>query len=125
MAAGNWVPELVEVAGGESLFVKAGAHSPWIDWNALETQDPDVIVFMPCGYQIPETLAQLAHLTDEPRWPALSAVRTHQVYVADGHHFFNRPGPRLVESAEILAEILHPDVFHFGHRGNAWMKLIG
>jgi iron complex transport system substrate-binding protein len=106
MAAGNWVPELIELAGGEPLFAAAGQHSPWLEWDALMAADPDVIVMMPCGYQILQTLADLAPLVERTGWGDLSAVRAGRVYVADGHHFFNRPGPRLVESAEIVAACL-------------------
>ena len=105
MAAGNWVPELVLAAGGEPLFAAVGQHSPWLTWEALCDADPDVIVCMPCGYQIAQTLSDLPALSHRPGWLDLKAVRAGRVYAADGHHFFNRPGPRLIESAEILAEI--------------------
>jgi iron complex transport system substrate-binding protein len=106
MAAGNWVPELVEAAGGELLFATAGQHSPWLAWDDVVAADPDVIVMMPCGYRIDQTLADLGALTARPGWKDLAAVRAGRVYAADGQHYFNRPGPRLVESAQILAEIL-------------------
>lgn len=106
MAAGNWVPELVQAAGGEPLFAAVGQHSPWLDWGELLAADPDVIVFMPCGYRIAQTLADLPALTRRPGWGDLQAVRSGRIYAADGHHYFNRPGPRLVESAEILAGII-------------------
>ena len=105
MAAGNWVPELVQAAGGEPLFAAVGQHSPWLDWEDLVTADPDVIVFMPCGYRIAQTLADLPALTGRAGWRDLTAVRSGRVYAVDGHHFFNRPGPRLIESAEILEEV--------------------
>ncbi|MEP9400942.1 cobalamin-binding protein [Sphingomonas sp. VNH70] len=123
MVAGNWVPELIEAAGGTSLFAEAGQHSPWAEWDALVAADPDVIVMMPCGFQIPQTLGDLSPLTDRPGWAKLKAVREDRVFVADGHHFFNRPGPRLVESAEILAEVIHPAAFSFGHEGRGWVRL--
>lgn len=125
MAAGNWVPELVEIAGGESLFATPGQHSPWLDWDELAAADPDLIVLMPCGFQIDRTLADLAPLRDDSRWWRLRAVREGRVYAADGHHLFNRPGPRLVESAEALGEILHPDRFDFGHAGRYWTRVAG
>jgi iron complex transport system substrate-binding protein len=103
MAAGNWVPELIQIAGGDPLFAAPGQHSPWLDWQALLAADPDVIVMMPCGYQIPQTLADHSPLTNRAGWQELSAVRQDRVFVADGHHYFNRPGPRLVESAQIIA----------------------
>ncbi|MDZ4373840.1 MAG: cobalamin-binding protein [Phenylobacterium sp.] len=121
MVAGNWVPELIGLAGGASLLATPGQHSPWMEWDALEAADPDVIVLMPCGFQVPQTLEHMAPLADEPRWRALRAVRDGRVAVADGHHLFNRPGPRLVESAETLAEIFHPGLCDFGHRDRYWI----
>lgn len=123
MAGGNWMPELIEAAGGQSLFAAPGQHSPWLDWRALAAADPDVILLLPCGFTIEQSLADLPLLQGRPEWAALSAVRRGQVYVIDGHHYFNRPGPRLVESAEMIAEILHPDRFAFGHEGRGWVRL--
>jgi iron complex transport system substrate-binding protein len=123
MAGGNWMPELIEAAGGESLFATPRQHSPWLDWSALAAADPDVILLLPCGFTIAQSLADLPLLRARPEWAGLSAVRRGQVYVIDGHHYFNRPGPRLVESAEMIAEILHPDLFAFGHEGTGWVRL--
>lgn len=123
MAAGNWVPELVEISGGVYLFGKAGEHSPWMTWEELVSCDPDAIAIMPCGFAIPRAMQELGPLTSRAEWNRLSAVKNHQVFVTDGNQYFNRPGPRLVESAEILAEILHPDDFHFGHEGTGWIRL--
>lgn len=120
MSAGNWVPELVELAAGMNLFGEAGKHSPWMTWEQLVVADPEVIVIMPCGFDIQRTLVELPILLEHPEWDHLQAVRENRVFVADGNQFFNRPGPRLVESAEILAEILHPDEFDFGHAGTGW-----
>jgi iron complex transport system substrate-binding protein len=123
MAGGNWMPELIEIAGGRSLFAQAGEHSPWLDWTSLVEADPEVILLLPCGFKIAQTIADLSLLTKHPAWVNLRAARSGRVYLIDGHHFFNRPGPRLVESAEIVAEILHPDHFDFGHRGTGWISL--
>ena len=120
MAAGNWVPELVEMAGTVNLFGQAGAHSPWMTWQQLVDADPDVIITMPCGFDLARTGAEMYWLTDRPEWPKLRAVRTGQVYLADGNQYFNRPGPRLVESLQILAEILHPETFEPRLEGTAW-----
>jgi iron complex transport system substrate-binding protein len=122
MAGGNWMPELIESAGGTSLFAAAGQHSPWLDWEALVAADPEVILLLPCGFRIDQSLADLNLLTSRPGWAGLSAVRTGQVFLIDGHHYFNRPGPRLVESAEMIAEILHPGRFDFGHQGSGWIR---
>jgi iron complex transport system substrate-binding protein len=109
MTAGNWIPELVDIAGGEYTCAAAGAHSPTITWDALVNYQPDVIVLLPCGFKIAQTQADLPVLTAHPQWRALPAVRANRVFVADGNAYYNRPGPRVVESVEILAEILHPE----------------
>lgn len=109
IAGGNWTAELVEIAGGEYGMVAAGAHSPAITWNTLLKYQPEVIVLMPCGFKIPQTQADLATLTTHPEWHQLPAVQANRVYIADGNAYFNRPGPRIVDSAEILAEIFHPN----------------
>ena len=123
MAAGNWVPELVGIAGGEDVLGVAGEHSAWLEWAALEEADPEAVVLMPCGFDIARSRRELAALTGRPEWTRLEAVQRGAVFVTDGNQFFNRPGPRLVESAEILAEILHPDAFSFGHEGAGWERL--
>lgn len=110
MAAGNWLPELVHIAGGTSGFVAAGEHTPTITWEALADYRPEVILIAPCGFSIPQSQADLPKLTAHPAWRSLPAVRNRRVYVADGNAYYNRPGPRIVESVGILAEMLHPDV---------------
>ena len=108
MAAGNWLPELVHIAGGTSGFVAAGEHTPTITWEALAAYRPEVILIAPCGFSIPQSQADLPKLAAHPAWRSLPAVRNGRVYVADGNAYYNRPGPRIVESVEILAEMLHP-----------------
>lgn len=120
MASGNWIPELVELAGGQTLFGVVGKHSPYLEWDALVEADPEVIVIMPCGFDLDRTHQETLHLKHRPEWSSLHAVRTGQVFITDGNAYFNRPGPRLVDSLEILAEILHPDIFDFGYRGTGW-----
>ncbi len=120
MAAGNWMPELVEMAGGINLFGEAGKHSPWIIWKDIQKADPDVILVLPCGFDIPRTQQERRILTQKPGWSDLKAVRGKRVYVMDGNQYFNRPGPRLAESLEILGEVLHPELFKFGHEGVSW-----
>jgi len=108
MAAGNWVPELVEMAGGVNLFGEAGKHSPYMTWEQLVEADPEVIAIMPCGWDQARTGPEMHWLTSRPEWGRLRAVRNGRVHLTDGNRYFNRPGPRLVESLEILADILHP-----------------
>lgn len=128
MAAGNWVPELVELAGGTSCFGKAGEHSDWMSWEDLLAADPEKIVVMPCGYD----LAQARQATEEmsvggaspgetrPEWKQLSAVKAKQVYLVDGNQYFNRPGPRLVASGEILAEIIRGQAVNEEREAVGW-----
>jgi len=122
MSAGNWMPELAAMAGGENLFGRAGEHSPWMKFEELAAADPEVIMISPCGFDIPRTLTELPTLTRDPRWNMLRAVRERRAFIADGNQYFNRPGPRLVESLEILAELLHPEAFRFGHENAGWRR---
>lgn len=125
MAAGNWIPELVKMAGGQSLFGVEGEHSPWLKWEAIAASDPTAIIFMPCGFDLNRTRSEAMLLLQRPEWQSLQAVQTGRVYITDGNAYFNRPGPRLVDSLEILAEILHPESFHFGYEGTGWERLLG
>ena len=124
MAAGNWMPELVELAGGINLFGSKGKHSPWMEFEDLIKRDPDVIIVMPCGYNIDKTKREMGTLRKMSEWDNLKAVQNSDVYLTDGNQYFNRPGPRLVESLEILLEILYDDKFDFGHKNIGWRKYI-
>ncbi len=120
MAAGNWIPELVQMAGGEPLFGVAGEHSPWLKWEEMAIANPAIIIFMPCGFDLSRTRSEAIEVIQRPEWQSLQAVQTGRIYLTDGNAYFNRPGPRLVDSLEILAEIIHPDIFHFGYQGTGW-----
>ena len=136
MAGGNWMPELIAMAGGVNLFGAAGEHSSWMTWEELRSADPEVIFVAPCGFDITRTRQEMPALVSKPGWNELRAVRDRRVYLADGNQYFNRPGPRLVESLEILAEVLHPSVLlrpnlgrgegeesRCGHQGTGWQWL--
>jgi iron complex transport system substrate-binding protein len=124
MAAGNWVPELIEMANADNLFGQAGLHSPWMSWDELVAADPDVIVSMPCGYDLAKTRSEMYWLTSRPGWHQLRAVQQNEIYLVDGNQYMNRPGPRVVESLQTLAEILHPDVFPPTLHGVAWLRSV-
>lgn len=122
MAGGNWMPTLIDMAGGRNLFGDAGQHSPVLVWERFTQADPDILIVTPCGYSIAQTLDEMPTLAAQPGFRDLKAVRTGRVFVCDGNQYFNRPGPRVVESLEILAELFHPDLFAFGHKGTGWVR---
>lgn len=120
-AMGNWGPELVEAAGGESLLATPGGHSTTTPWEAVVRADPEVLVVAPCGYPMERTLREMPALASREGWSGLAAVRSGRVYVADGNRYFNRSGPSAFETAEVLAEILHPEAFEPRHASACWV----
>jgi iron complex transport system substrate-binding protein len=123
MAGGNWTPELIAMAGGVNLFGESGRHSPWMTWEQLTEADPDVIVIAPCGFDLRRTAEEMHWMTGRAGWNHLRAVREGRAYLADGNQYFNRPGPRVVETLEILVEMLHPEYRGVRLRGEAWRAL--
>lgn len=122
MLAGNWIPELIHLAGGTPAKGGSDSRTPWMDWDSLLALDPDVIVSMPCGWRLPRASQESLRVAQRPEWQRLKAVRQNQVYVVDSSGYFSRPGPRLVDSLEILAEILSPDRFPPRHSGKNWIR---
>jgi iron complex transport system substrate-binding protein len=122
MGAGNWMPETIAAAGGDVVLGQEGAHSPVVSWAQVAEADPEVILVGPCGFSIERAREEMAAVSDLPEYQALRAVRDGQVYLVNGNHFFNRPGPRLLQSAEIVAEILHPQVFAPTNHGAGWVS---
>jgi iron complex transport system substrate-binding protein len=121
-ALGNWGPELVEAAGGENLLGHPGAHSTSIGWEAVREAAPEVLVVAPCGFGLDRTAGEMPVLEAQPGWAELPAVRAGRVYIADGNLYFNRSGPSVFETVDILAELLHPGVFPPHHQGSAWRR---
>jgi iron complex transport system substrate-binding protein len=122
MVSGNWVPELVGIAGGVSVLAEAGKHSPFVQWVDIQLQDPEIIIVMPCGFSIERTMKEVDILLQLPGFADLKAVKNDRLYIADGNQYLNRPGPRIVDSIEILAEIINPKQFMFGYEGHGWIK---
>jgi iron complex transport system substrate-binding protein len=120
MGAGNWTPELVAYAGGENIFGKVGQHSPWLTWQELQAADPDVIVLAPCGYKLERTMQDVPLLQKQPTWADLKAVRDGRVFALDGNAYLNRSGPRLVESAELLAHVIWGERSGIPVDNNGW-----
>jgi iron complex transport system substrate-binding protein len=122
MLAGNWTPGLVDIAGGKAILVEDGKHSPFIDFDRVKEANPDILIIMPCGYSIEQSLKEINLLIELPGWAELNAVANNRVYIADGNQYFNRSGPRIVDSLEILAEIIQPKQFIFGYEGTGWIR---
>lgn len=123
MAAGNWTPELVTYAGGESLFGEVGIHSPWLTWEELHRANPDVIVLAPCGFSLERTMIDVPLLQQHPLWHSLQAVQNRHVYAIDGNYYLNRSGPRLVESAELLGRVLWGEQLAISVDEQAWQLI--
>lgn len=111
MVAANWMPDLIARAGGQPVLTSSGARSTETSWEALRAADPDVIIVSPCGFDLSRTLAETPALLRHRAWKDLNAVRARRVFAVDGNAYFNRSGPRLVDTIEILAELIHPSIF--------------
>ena len=123
MMAGNWIPEMVEIAGGINILGKTGKDSHWIKFNEIAKEDPEMIIFLPCGFNIEKTKNELDNfLKKNNDWQSLKSYKNKKFFIADGTQFFNRPGPRLIESLEIFAEIMHPNLFNFYHKEIGWIN---
>ena len=109
MSAGHWIPDVIELAGGEPLLAHAGGNSQRLEWSAIAQGDPDVVFVAPCGYDLAAATEATRELDVIPAWRTLRAVREGRVFPIDGNAYVSRPGPRLVDTAEILARALHGD----------------
>jgi len=124
MAAANWMPEIVAAAGGINLLSTPGSHSGVIEWDAACSADPDVILVMPCGFNLERAAASVADLSHRPGWVQLKAVQRQQVFACDGNALFNRSGPRLVDTAELIAGLIHPRHQDLRERHAAYWRLV-
>jgi len=107
--SGHWTPELVQLAGGQALLARPCEPARTIAWQEVLAAAPKVIVVMACGFSLARSLEEMPLLARRPGWAELPAIRSGHVYVVDGNAYFSRPGPRLVDSLEIMAGLLHPD----------------
>ncbi|MFA6945224.1 MAG: ABC transporter substrate-binding protein, partial [Pedobacter sp.] len=122
MIAGNWTPEIIETAGGVSVLAEKGKHSAYVSFEDIQNADPDIIVIMPCGFSVQRTLQEIGLLLEHPGWGELKAVKKNRLYITDGNQYFNRSGPRITDSIEIMAEIINPKQFVFGFENQGWIK---
>jgi iron complex transport system substrate-binding protein len=124
MAAGNWTPELINAAGGEAVFGRVGEHSPWLTWEELVAANPDVLVLSPCGFSLERTMQDIPLLQRHPDWQKLQAVQQGRVYAIDGNYYLNRSGPRLVDSAALLARVLWGERLAINVDEAAWREIV-
>ncbi len=110
-SAGHWVPEMVRISGGAELFAGEGERSTRLTWKEVFEAAPEILILMPCGFDVERTLREARALPDLPGWAGLPAVKSGRVWVVDANSYFSRPAPRLVEGVEILGRILHPEAF--------------
>ena len=122
MVAANWMPDLLRIAGGRCDLTSAGQQSGYTKWEDVVAYDPEVIVVMPCGFDLRRTLKESRVLPGFDHWSEIAAVRKGRVFAVDGNAYFNRAGPRIVDSLEILTALLHPDRFAKQREayGHAW-----
>ena len=111
MCGGHWVPEMVELAGGVNCFGDKETGSFPLEWEAVVASRPEVIVLMPCGFEVPRAMEDIPLLTAKEEWESLPAVRDGRVFAIDASNYTSRSGPRLVTGLEILAEMIHPELF--------------
>ena len=110
--SGHWVPEMIEMSGGENRITKKGEHSRKMEIKEIENENPDVLILMPCGFDVQRTVSEYEkYLKNDPKWNQLKAVRERKVFAVDANSFFSKPSIRVVTGIEILAKILHPEMF--------------
>jgi iron complex transport system substrate-binding protein len=109
--AGHWVPEMVELAGGNNGFGQPGEPSAKLEWQSLVKFSPEIILLMPCGFDLERTVSEFHLLSARDSWSDLPAVKAGRVFAVNGHAYFSRPGPRLIDGLELLAQLMHPEIF--------------
>ena len=121
--SGHWVPEMVDLAGGVDAIGRSGSDSVRIAWQDVLNWQPEVLLVMPCGFNVDQGVHQAQQMARFPGWSGLPAVRNGRVYVVDANAFFARPGPRVVDGCELLAHLIHPDLFTWRDRPTAFHRL--
>ena len=122
-ASGHWMPEMVSIAGGVDALAHGGADSVRISWDEVIDWSPEVLIVTPCGFNLEQVLEQAPQLFDYPGWKELPAVREGRIYAVDANSYFARPGPRVVEGTELLAHLIHPDLFEWHGSPQAYRQL--
>ena len=121
--AGHWVKEMVHIAGGVDELARSETDSVRIAWSDVVAWAPEVIIFAPCGFNLEKALEQVGHLESQPGWAELPAVRAGRVYAVDANSYFARPGPRVVDGTELLAHLIHPELFDWDGPADAFRAI--
>lgn len=125
MIAANWMPDLLDLAGADAPLTESGKRSGYTNWDDVRAFDPEVIVVSPCGFDLERTLAEIDVLKGLQGWRDVTAVKSGRVFAADGNALFNRSGPRIVDSLELLAQIIHPELFEAGPHADWFQRVNG
>src|SRR6266496_2677972 len=121
--SGHWMPEMVEIAGGVDALARKGADSVRIPWNDVLEWAPEVLIITPCGFNLDKVFELTPQLFNNPGWSDLPAVRNGRVYAVDANSYFARPGPRVVEGTELLAHLIHPELFQWEGSQEAFRRI--
>jgi iron complex transport system substrate-binding protein len=121
--SGHWMPEMVEIAGGVDALGRKGTDSVRIPWEDVLKWAPEVLIITPCGFNLDKVIEQTAQLFNNPGWSELPAVRDDRVYAVDANSYFARPGPRVVDGTELLAHLIHPELFQWEGSPEAFRRV--
>ena len=121
--SGHWVPEMVRIAGGNDELGREGTDSIRIAWNDVLSWSPEVLIIMPCGFNLDKVVEQAPQLFNYAGWRDLPAVRSGRVFAVDANSYFARPGPRIVDGTELLAHLIHPEVVSWDAPSKAYHRL--
>jgi iron complex transport system substrate-binding protein len=121
--SGHWMPEMVEIAGGVDALARKGTDSVRLLWNDVVEWAPEVLIITPCGFNLDKVIELTPQLFNNPGWCELPAVRNDRVYAVDANSHFARPGPRVVDGTELLAHLIHPDLFHWKGSPDAFQRI--
>ena len=121
--SGHWMPEMVEIAGGVDALARKGTDSVRIPWNDVLEWAPEVLIITPCGFDLDKVIEQIPQLFGNPGWAELPAVRANRVYAVDANSYFARPGPRVVDGTELLAHLIHPELFQWEGSPEAFRRI--
>ncbi|MGB9179293.1 MAG: cobalamin-binding protein [Pyrinomonadaceae bacterium] len=121
--SGHWMPEMVWIAGGVDELSRSGSDSVRIPWDDVLKWEPEVLIVTPCGFNLDKVIEQSSQLLNYPGWNDLPAVREGRVFAVDANSYFARPGPRVVEGTELLAHLIHPQLFSWEGTSQAYHRL--